>query len=255
MKLFPKMTLTILVPAILGLATLGIVGHRSASDTLHSQIEEDAPIILASQEIGLDVLFRTLQHGMEMPARNIRTRELLLAWSQGRRDEALLKGVDALLARYVEVTGSIATCGLVAPDGTMLASRSNASDKPGKLGGTNVGERAYVQIALQGKSSIGTYISKETGKLSTIVGIPVKIDGVILGVFFAGIDNVALSHDMLGDMSLSSHGSAFVYNPQGEVILHSDITQLGARTAIPSISRKCRASGRDGWRSSRMTGG
>lgn len=112
-----------------------------------------------------------------------------------------------------------------------------------------------MQIALQGKSSIGTYISKETGKLSTIVGIPVKIDGVILGVFFAGIDNVALSHDMLGDMSLSSHGSAFVYNPQGEVILHSDITQLGARTAIPSISRKCRASGRDGWRSSRMTGG
>ena len=229
MKLFTKMTLTILVPAILGLATLGIVGYRSASDTLHSQIEEDAPIILTSQEIGLDVLFRTLQHGMEMPARNIRTRELLLAWSQGRRDEALLKGVDALLARYVEVTGSIATCGLVAPDGTMLASRSNASDKPGKLAGTNVGDRAYVQMALQGKSSIGTYISKETGKLSTIVGIPVKIDGAILGVFFAGIDNVALSQDMLGDMSLSSHGSAFVYNPQGEVILHSDVTQLGRK--------------------------
>lgn len=102
MKLFTKMTLTILVPAILGLATLGVVGYRSASDTLHSQIEEDAPIILTSQEIGLDVLFRTLQHGMEMPARNIRTRELLLAWSQGRRDEALLKGVDALLARYVK---------------------------------------------------------------------------------------------------------------------------------------------------------
>ena len=229
MKLFTKMTLTILVPAILGLATLGVVGYRSASDTLHTQIEEDAPIILASQEIGLDVLFRTLQHGMEMPARNIRTREVLLAYSQGRKDAELLKGVDALLARYVEVTGTIATCGLVAPDGTMLASRSNASDKPGKLVGTNVGERAYVQMALQGKSSIGTYPSKETGKLSTIVGIPVRIDGFILGVFFAGIDNAVLSQDMLGDMSLSSHGSAFVYNPQGEVILHSDISQLGRK--------------------------
>ena len=229
MKLFTKMTLTILVPAILGLATLGIVGYRSASDALHTQIEEDAPIILASQEIGLDVLFRTLQHGMEMPARNIRTRELLLAYSQGRRDAELIKGVDALLARYVEVTGSIATCGLVAPDGTMLASRSNASDKPGKLVGTNVGERAYVQAALQGRSSIGTYPSRETGKLSTIVGIPVKIDGLILGVFFAGLDNEVMSHDMLGDMSLSTHGSAFVYNPQGEVILHSDVSQLGRK--------------------------
>ena len=88
MKLFTKMTLTILCPALIGLIILGGVSYRNASSALMEQIENDIPTLLVAQEIGTEMLFRTLRQGMEMPAQNIRILETLRFYAK-QHDELL----------------------------------------------------------------------------------------------------------------------------------------------------------------------
>ena len=237
MKLFTKMTLTILCPALVGLVILGSVSYRSASSALLAQIENDIPTLLVSQEIGTELLFRTLRQGMEMPAQNVRVLETLRFYANGIKDEQDMADIDSLLAHYLSTTTGIAICGIVAPDGILLGCRSEGEDAPSKLRDSKVADREYVRQGLQGKASIGTYISKETGKLNTIVGVPVKDDGADVGVFFAGLDNARLSQLLLGRIKLGNKGAAYVYTLDGEVILHSDAAQLGRDDAVAAQFR------------------
>ena len=231
MKLFTKMTLTILCPALIGLIILGSVSYRNASSALMEQIESDIPTLLVAQEIGTDMLFRTLRQGMEMPAQNIRILETLRFYANGIKDEQDIADVDSLLAYYIKTTTGIAICGVVAPDGILLGCRNDATDAPDKLRDSNVGDRKYVKLGLEGKTSIGTYISKDTGQLNTVVGVPVKDGKEYVGVFFAGLDNAQLSQMLLGRIKPGSKGSAYVYSADGQVILHNDPAQLGRNDA------------------------
>ena len=231
MKLFTKMTLTILCPALIGLIILGGVSYRNASSALMEQIENDIPTLLVAQEIGTEMLFRTLRQGMEMPAQNIRILETLRFYANGIKDEQDIADVDSLLAHYIKTTTGIAICGLVAPDGIMLGCRNDSDDAPDKLRDSNVADREYVKAGLAGKASIGTYGSKESGRLSTIVGVPVKDGNDYVGVFFAGLDNAQLSQLLLGRIKAGNKGRAYVYSASGEVILHSDTSQLGRNDA------------------------
>ena len=231
MKLFTKMTLTILCPALIGLIILGGVSYRNASSALMEQIENDIPTLLVAQEIGTEMLFRTLRQGMEMPAQNIRILETLRFYANGIKDEQDIADVDSLLAHYIKTTTGIAICGLVAPDGIMLGCRNDSDDAPDKLRDSNVADREYVKAGLAGKASIGTYGSKESGRLSTIVGVPVKDGNEYTGVFFAGLDNAQLSQQLLGRIKPGNKGRAYVYSASGEVILHSDTSQLGRNDA------------------------
>ena len=231
MKLFTKMTLTILCPALVGLVILGTVSYRYAASALLEQIESDIPTLLVSQEIGTELLFRTLRQGMEMPAQNVRVLESLSFYANGIKDEQDMADIDSLLAHYLTTTTGIAVCGIVAPDGVLLGCRSEGEDAPSKLRDSNVGDRDYVKAGLRDQSSIGTYISKETNKLSTIVGVPVKDGGNAVGVFFAGLDNARLSQLLLERINLGGKGTAYVYALDGQVILHRDVAQLGRSDA------------------------
>ena len=239
LKLQGRMILFILLPALLGLCILAGMGYSSSSRAIYNQINNDAPVVLDTLKIGIDNFFSTLRQGMYMPVENQRITYFLEAHKVGVADNELKTYFDSAnesLRYYIGVTTAINTCGVVVKDGTVVLHRISGRDEPGNLLGKNMGDRPYIQSGLQGKESLGTYKSRATGETTSIVSLPIKLEGEVVAVFYAGMNNIELSKNIVGAVRLGEFGAAYVYNPQGEAIMHSDPARIGTdESAQPHV--------------------
>ena len=239
LKLQGRMILFILVPALLGLCVLAGMCYSSSARAIYNQISKDAPVVLDTLKIGIDNFFTTLRQGMYMPVENQRITYFLEAHEAGVKGSELKTYFDSAnesLRHYIGVTNAINTCGVVVKDGTVVLHRVSGRDEPGNLLGKNMGDRPYIQSGLQGQESLGTYKSRATGETTTIVSLPIRLDKTVIGVFYAGMNNIRLSRNILGAVRLGEFGAAYVYNPQGEAIMHSDPARIGTdESALPHV--------------------
>ena len=239
LKLQGRMILFILLPALLGLCVLAGMGYSSSARAIYNQINNDAPVVLDTLKIGIENFFTTLRQGMYMPVENQRITYFLEAHKAGVADNELKTYFDSAnesLRYYIGVTKAINTCGVVVKDGTVVLHRVSGRVEPGNLLGKNMGDRPYIQSGLQGKESLGTYKSRATGETTTIVSLPIKLEGAVMGVFYAGMNNIELSKSIVGAVRLGEFGAAYVYNPEGEAIMHSDPGRIGAdESALPHV--------------------
>ena len=240
LKLQDRMILFILVPALLGLCILAGMGYSRSARAIYNQINNDAPVVLDTLKIGIDNFFTTLRQGMYMPVENQRIVYFLEAHEAGVTGNELKTYFDSAnesLRYYIDVTKSINTCGVVVKDGTVVLHRISGRDEPGNLLGKNMGDRPYIQSGLQGRESLGTYKSRATGETTSIVSLPVKQeDGQVMAVFYAGMNNIDLSKSIFGAVRLGEFGAAYVYNPEGEAIMHSDPARIGAdESSLPHV--------------------
>ncbi|WP_296304524.1 methyl-accepting chemotaxis protein [uncultured Desulfovibrio sp.] len=239
LKLQGRMILFILVPALLGLCVLAGMCYSSSARAIYNQISKDAPVVLDTLKIGIDNFFTTLRQGMYMPVENQRITYFLEAHEAGVKGSELKTYFDSAnesLRHYIGVTSAINTCGVVVKDGTVVLHRVSGRDEPGNLLGKNMGDRPYIQSGLQNKESLGTYKSRATGETTTIVSLPIRLDKTVIGVFYAGMNNIRLSRNILGAVRMGEFGAAYVYNPQGEAIMHSDPARIGTdESALPHV--------------------
>ena len=239
LKLQGRMILFILVPALLGLCVLAGMCYSSSARAIYNQISKDAPVVLDTLKIGIDNFFTTLRQGMYMPVENQRITYFLEAHEAGVKGSELKTYFDSAnesLRHYIGVTNAINTCGVVVKDGTVVLHRVSGRDEPGNLLGKNMGDRPYIQSGLQGQESLGTYKSRATGETTTIVSLPIRLDKTVIGVFYAGMNNIRLSRNILGAVRLGEFGAAYVYNPQGEAIMHSDPARIGTdESSLPHV--------------------
>ena len=239
LKLQGRMILFILVPALLGLCVLAGMCYSSSARAIYNQISKDAPVVLDTLKIGIDNFFTTLRQGMYMPVENQRITYFLEAHEAGVKGSELKTYFDSAnesLRHYIGVTNAINTCGVVVKDGTVVLHRVSGRDEPGNLLGKNMGDRPYIQSGLRNKESLGTYKSRATGETTTIVSLPIRLDKTVIGVFYAGMNNIRLSRNILGVVRLGEFGAAYVYNPQGEAIMHSDPARIGTdESSLPHV--------------------
>ena len=239
LKLQGRMILFILVPALLGLCVLAGMCYSSSARAIYNQISKDAPVVLDTLKIGIDNFFTTLRQGMYMPVENQRITYFLEAHEAGVKGSELKTYFDSAnesLRHYIGVTNAINTCGVVVKDGTVVLHRVSGRDEPGNLLGKNMGDRPYIQSGLQGQESLGTYKSRATGETTSIVSLPIRLDKTVIGVFYAGMNNIRLSRNILGAVRLGEFGAAYVYNPQGEAIMHSDPARIGTdESSLPHV--------------------
>ena len=239
LKLQGRMILFILVPALLGLCVLAGMCYSSSARAIYNQISKDAPVVLDTLKIGIDNFFTTLRQGMYMPVENQRITYFLEAHEAGVKGSELKTYFDSAnesLRHYIGVTNAINTCGVVVKDGTVVLHRVSGRDEPGNLLGKNMGDRPYIKSGLQGQESLGTYKSRATGETTTIVSLPIRLDKTVIGVFYAGMNNIRLSRNILGAVRLGEFGAAYVYNPQGEAIMHSDPARIGTdESSLPHV--------------------
>ena len=146
--LLTKMSLYILIPSMLGLALVAGISHRMSEDALRKQTRQDIAAILKGQEVGLNAVFVSMKEALAQIAENRRLRLFLDAYSHGapidHDNELFLHAVEAL-KNFTSVNSNIATCGLVAPDGKVIAhSKKGDSNKFSSTIGADFSKRVYV---------------------------------------------------------------------------------------------------------------
>lgn len=113
------------------------------------------------------------------------------------------------------------------------AKTNNAYDAIGyiKPGGENINslgshgtlaDREYYQKAIKGEIAISDpVVSKASGKMITVIAVPVKIDGKVTGVVYGSIAMDELTKKVL-DIKAGQTGYAYVLQGDGLAIIHPD---------------------------------
>ena len=88
-------------------------------------------------------------------------------------------------------------------------------------GGTfSIAERPYFKKAMQGETVVtDPLVAKDTGHTVTAIAIPVKADGKVIGVLFAGVNMESLSKKVLA-MKMGQSGYGYVIQGDGLIIIH-----------------------------------
>jgi len=93
-------------------------------------------------------------------------------------------------------------------------------DSAGKTG--DLTQRSYFQKAIRGEATVGDpVISLATGKLVSIVAVPVKVNGKVTGVLFGAINMDDITKKVLA-IKVAQTGSAYVLQSDGLNIIHAN---------------------------------
>jgi len=122
-------------------------------------------------------------------------------WLESRKDEMVVMSVAPVvqsgnkeaiapfLANVAKVNKVYDSIGFASSDGMFINS----------IGATgSVGDRDYFKKAMQGEGSISDPVaSKSTGHLVTVVAVPAKVDGQVIGVLYGAVDMASLTNKVL----------------------------------------------------------
>ncbi len=223
--LMTKMILFILVPAILGLVLLAGMSYKMSEKILRSQIETDMTTVLQTQASGIHAVIMGLRDSLAIVSQNNRVTQYINLYNTGASDvlsSPQAAAVDNALREFTEVSKNITYSALIAPDGKVLAHHVSGQSGPSKTVGTDFSKRPYFSAALKGSTSIADVVSLTTGQPTTVIALPVKREGQIVGVVTVGIDNANLANETTNLVKVGAKGFSFIYDMKGKMIMHPD---------------------------------
>ena len=235
LRLLTKMALYILTPAIVGLVLVAGVSHLMAEKALRTQTRSDIAAILQSQRTGLNAVFISMTEALAQIAENRRLRLWLEDYNAGKplnhEDGKFLDAVTALKG-FTAVNSNIATCGLIALDGKVIAhSKKGDTKKLSSTIGDDFSKRPYFINGLKDKISSVGLVSVATKKMTTIIGMPMTENGKVIGVVYGGTDNDHLAANTTNKIRLGEKGFVFVVNTDGIIVQHPDLKRIGQNEA------------------------
>lgn len=128
---------------------------------------------------------------------------------QSGNQEAILP----FLVNAVKVNNAYDSIGYITPTGAYF----NSSGATGSLA-----DRDYFQRAMKGEASVSDpLISRSTGRLVTVVAVPVQVDGKVTGVLYGAVDMAGLDKNVL-EVKAGQTGYAYVLQKDGLIIIHPD---------------------------------
>ena len=224
LTLLTKLLLYILTPALLGLVTVAGFSFHTAEKALVSKTAEDMTLIVEQQQRLLANMGAELGDSIENSAHSAHFRDLLQEYASGgssSRLEALKSSASTEQSSFVSDYELIREAGLISADGTVLAHSSPDQN------GTSRAERNYFKAGMQNQKTVENLISSTTKEQTTIIAVPVSIDGKSLGVLFADIDIPALSSRSTDIVKLGSTGICYVYSEKGTILMHPNKSYIG----------------------------
>ena len=230
MGLLSKMLLSILTPAIAGLLLVAGVGYKMSEDTLREQSINDARALLRCQSIGLHAMLQVMEESLSMVAADNRVLHYLDAVNTKKPEvmtRTLYADADAALNSFLTLNSKFEFCGVAGADGIAIAHHLSGEKKPSKSVGVSFTDRAYYQRGMKGQKTIVGVVSKTTGKIATIMGLPIKLGDKPAGIVWAGIDNEEMAKTTTSQIDFGSRGGIYAYDTKGIVMLHRDPKAFG----------------------------
>ena len=230
MGLLSKMLLSILIPAIAGLLLVAGVSYKMSEDMLRAQIRNDAAALLRCQTIALHAILQIMEEALSMVAADKRV-TLYLDSVNDKVPEAITRTMfadaDAALNNFVSLNSNFEFCGVADINGTAIAHHLAGEDHPSKSVGVNFTEREYFKRGMQGQKTIVGVLSKTTGKIATVIGLPIMRDGKPQGIVWSGIDNQNLAQTTTSQIEFGTRGGIYAYDSTGKIMLHRDPKEFG----------------------------
>ncbi len=235
LTLLPKMMLFILAPALLGLVVVAGFSFYAAEQTLSRQIEEEMALVADRQQSELNNILSPAQDILKNAARIARIRLLLREKAAGASDERLAElhpPAQTAIDDLKETCSLFREAGLIAQDGTVLAHSNHEQNN------TQRKDRRYFHLAMQGKNSAENLVSSTTRVITTILAVPVVVDGEVLGVVFGDMDIPALSAKTTDTIKMGRTGIGFLFDEAGVAIAHPDKQHIGTDNSQEDWTRR-----------------
>ena len=228
--LLSKMLLSILTPAIAGLLLVAGVSYKMSEEMLREQIINDARALLRCQTIGLQAMLKVMEESLSMVAADNRVILYLDAVNDKMPEvmtRTLFKDADDALNSFLTLNSKFEFCGVAGAEGKAIAHHLAGEKGPSKSVGVSFTDRSYYQRGMKGQKTITGVISKTTGKIATIMGLPIIRDGKPAGIVWAGIDNEDLAKSTTSQIDFGARGGIYAYDTKGTVMLHRDPKAFG----------------------------
>ena len=239
--LLARMGLSILTPAIVGLMLVAGVCYKMSEEMLREQIATDMGALLECQSIGLEAVFTGLEQGRKTMTENQRIRDQVLAYTEGRPDifdGSLFVRSDRALESFVTSNESVYYAGIIAINGKVLGHRLKNQQGASKYVGSDFSDREYFQKSKTGQPCVVGIKSDSTGQFATVIAMPLKQNNRTIAVLAAGIDNKILAQNTTNKIKVGQKGLVYVYDLQGDVVLHPDKAALGRNDSkLPHVAK------------------
>ena len=132
--------------------------------------------------------------------------------------KAARKSASAQLAGMKEEYQYYESIGIADANGEIVA----AADEE-IIGKIKIGDRAYFQDSMQGKTHVSKVIqSKQSGNPVFVISAAIKEKDTVTGVFFSVVSMSAFSSHFVETIKVGQTGYAFIFNKEGLVIAHPD---------------------------------
>lgn len=225
MKLFGKLMVFILVPAMLGIALLAGVAVKIAEESLEHQIFEDMDLLVQSQSRELASVLQVLRGATDTMSESNRIVVYLLAIAEKESREfigSLAPGADESLKITTRNFKRIKYAGILDTQGTVVL-----GSQP-ELVGKSFKDEPFFQRTIKGESCVE--ILRTTGSKRPVVVVTsvVRKNNMIVGIVYAQLDMEELAASTVGTIKIGETGSCFVYTGQGVMMLHKDPNVVGA---------------------------
>ncbi len=218
-----KLTITILVIVLMALGTLGGLNYWKARQIISDNISTD------------------------MTEMAVNSAGNVSAWLESRKGELTMiaaapavKGGDlAAIVPYL----TNATKANAVYDGINYATPAGvAYSWTGTI--FSVADRSYFQRAMRGETAVSDpLVARDTGHLVTAVAIPVKVEGQVAGVLFAGVNMESLNKQVLA-IKAGQTGYAFVLQADGLAIIHPSKEQAMKTNLLTDSNSSAGSQGR-----------
>ena len=221
---------SILTPAIVGLMLVAGVSYKLSEEMLREQIATDMTALLECQSIGLDAVFTGIEQGLQTMTENQRIKDQIKAYDEGGAGAlqgSLFERADQALKSFVASNDLVYFAAVIAIDGKVLGHRLDKQQGPSKFVNTDFSEREYFKQSKNGQPCVVGIISAATGKTSTVLAMPLRVDNKVVAVLAAGVDNTSLAKATTDKIKIGQKGLVYVYDLQGRVVLHPDVKVLG----------------------------
>ena len=235
LSMMHKMMIWILLPVLIGMASISIIDYKKAESVLGNQIRGDMQTILHTQVSVLHSVQQTLNGGLRSMTQLISFQNLAQAAMQNLPEAELAplrQKASSVAASLVKDYAMIYCIAFLDAKGFV-----QAHSIPKHIG-ENYSDRRYFQQAIKSdKVHVQNVMSRASGKQATVMAVAMPDGhGKNIGVVMLTMDNAALASMTTNKLKIGARSLCYVYDVQGEVVLHPDADALGRKDAeLPHV--------------------
>lgn len=237
LSMMHKMLLWILLPVLLGMAAISFMDYRKAEDVLETQIRNDLRTVLGTQVGVLRSVQRTLNGGLRSMTYLLSFQNLARAVDERLPEEEIVplrQRASSIAASLVKDYVMISYIAFIDANGI-----AQAHSDPKMIGHSYADRRYFREAMLSDNVQVQNVVSRSNGTQATVMAVGMKNEkGKKIGVVMLTMDNAAFAAITTNRLKIGEKSLCYVYDIQGEVVLHPNSGILGRSDAtLPHVQQ------------------